>query len=118
MAQPKSLDGRARSCDASHHGQLHRFRPGLMRIKKPPGWIQPGAIVDYRAVYDGPVTAHGLVIAHGPEVIGQRWVVWLQGMDLCVAIDQIERIQSKRKKGIENEEPGDCDSDAEGPSTE
>lgn len=71
----------------------------MKRIRKPPAWAVPGAIVDYRSIYGGPVTASGLAITNGPEVIGQRWAVWLQGMDLCVAIDQIE----KTKKGTENE---------------
>jgi hypothetical protein len=60
------------------------------RLTLPPNWIRPGARADYHSVIGGPVTKPGLTVVSDPQLLGgHTWVVWLDGVRGCVAIEAI-----------------------------
>lgn len=64
---------------------------GIMkRARRPPAWCVAGARVDYHALINGPVTTPGCMITDGPSLLGWRtWVVWLDKVCGCVAVDAL-----------------------------
>jgi hypothetical protein len=59
---------------------------------KPPAWLKPGAVVDYRSVMDEPPTRRGVRVRSEPWQLGHgAWVVLIEGQAggvACAALSQ------------------------------
>lgn len=58
-----------------------------------PDWPSPGQVVNYHSRIGGPATKERLRVLAGPNRLDAgRWVVWLEGVTGCVAVEACSRI--------------------------
>lgn len=58
-------------------------------LQAPASWLVPGAIVDYHASIEGPVTQHRMTVRTMPIRKSSHWAVWLEGKASAVCVEAL-----------------------------